>query len=153
MTQDEAVREILTRARTVAVVGMSQKTWRASHHIGKYLAGNGYRVLPVNPALKDVLGMRCYANLEEAQAASVAATGRGIDLVNVFRAPEHVPGIVEDVIRLKIPYLWLQDEVVHAVAVERARAAGVVCVEDDCIYRRHAEMDAAAGASSSAAGL
>ncbi len=130
--------EMLRKARTIAVLGMSDKTWRASYRIGKYLAENGYRVLPVNPALKEVLGMACYTDLDAAQAAARAETGEGIDLVDVFRASEHVPAIVEDVIRLKIPYLWLQDEVVHEEAVARARAAGVKCVEDDCIFREHA---------------
>ena len=65
-------------------------------------------------------------------------TGKGIDLVDVFRASEHVPAIVDDVIRLDIPYLWLQDEVIHNEAVARARAAGVKCVQNDCIFRQHA---------------
>ncbi len=65
---------------------------------------------------------------------------RSIDLVNVFRAPEYVPAIVDDVIRLHIPYLWLQDDVIHEEAVARARAAGVKCVQDDCIFRQHARL-------------
>src|SRR5271165_967607 len=97
MSNDPAViDEMLRTARTIAVVGMSDKTWRASHHIGRYLA-------------------------EDA-----------------FRASEYVPAIVDDVIRLGIPYLWLQDEVIHEEAVARARAAGVKCVENDCIFREHA---------------
>ena len=79
-------------------------------------------------------------DLDAAQAAAHAETGRGIDLVDVFRASENVPPIVDDVIRLRIPYLWLQDEVIHDEAVARARAAGVKCVQNDCIYRRHAAM-------------
>ena len=67
-----------------------------------------------------------------------AETGAGIDLVDVFRASEHVPAIVDDVIRLGIPYLWLQDGVMHDEAVARARAAGVKCVQNDCIFREHA---------------
>lgn len=135
--------EMLRTARTIAVVGMSDKSSRASHHIGAYLAANGYRVLPVNPALKEVLGMTCYPDLAAAQAAALkeddsVQTGKGIDLVDVFRASEFVPPIVDDVIRLKIPYLWLQDGVVHDEAVARARAAGVKCVQNDCIYREHA---------------
>jgi predicted CoA-binding protein len=130
--------EMLRMARTIAVVGMSDKTWRASHNIGRYLAENGYRVLPVNPALKVVLGMPCYPDLDAAQAAARAETGAGIDLVDVFRASEYVPPIVDDVIRLGVPYLWLQDGVMHEEAVGRARAAGVKCVENDCIYREHA---------------
>lgn len=82
--------------------------------------------------------MRCYPDLDAAQAAARELTGAGIDLVDVFRASEFVPAIVDEVIRLGIPYLWLQDDVIHEEAVERARAAGVKCVEDDCIFREHA---------------
>jgi predicted CoA-binding protein len=134
----DVIGEMLRVAKTIAVVGMSDKTWRASHHIGRYLAENGYRVLPVNPALREILGAPCYADLDAADAASRELTGAGIDLVDVFRASEHVPAIVDDVIRLGIRYLWLQDGVMHAEAVERARAAGVKCVENDCIFREHA---------------
>lgn len=130
--------EMLRNSKTIAVLGMSDKPHRASNHIGRYLAQNGYRVLPVNPALKEIAGQPVYATLDEAQAAARAETGHGIDLVDVFRASEHVPAIVDDVIRLGIPYLWLQDEVVHDQAVARARAAGVKCVQNDCIFRRHA---------------
>jgi hypothetical protein len=139
MSNDPAViDEMLRTARTIAVVGMSDKSWRASHAIGRYLAANGYRVIPVNPALSQVLGLECHPDLTAAQAAARGETGAGIDLVDVFRAPEHVPAIVDDVIRLGIPYLWLQDEVVHGEAVARARAAGVKCVQNDCIFRQHA---------------
>jgi len=138
MSNDPAViDEMLRTAKTIAVVGMSDKTSRASHHIGRYLAANGYRVLPVNPALKEVLGLPCYADLDQAQAAAVKQTGAGIDLVDVFRASASVPPLVDDVIRLGIPYLWLQDDVVHEEAVARARAAGVKCVQNDCIFREH----------------
>ena len=140
MSNDPAIiEEMLTNAKTIAVVGMSDKTWRASHNIGRYLMANGFRVLPVNPALKEVLGMPCYPDLDSAQAAAREQTGAGIDLVDVFRASEFVPAIVDDVIRLGIPYLWLQDEVIHDEAVARARAAGVKCVQNDCIFREHAK--------------
>jgi uncharacterized protein len=131
--------EMLSTAKTIAVVGMSDKTWRASHNIGRYLAANGFRVLPVNPALKEVLGMPCYPDLASAQTAAREQTDSGIDLVDVFRASEYVPAIVDDVIRLGIRYLWLQDEVIHEEAVARARAAGVKCVQNDCIFREHAK--------------
>lgn len=134
----QVIDEMLRMAKTIAVVGMSDKSWRASHNIGRYLAANGYRVLPVNPALKEILGQTCYADLDAAQAAARELTGAGIDMVDVFRASEHVPPIVDDVIRLGIPYLWLQDEVIHDEAVTRARAAGVKCVQNDCIFREHA---------------
>jgi hypothetical protein len=130
--------EMLRTAKTIAVVGMSDKTWRASHNIGRYLAENGYRILPVNPALTEILGEPCYPDLDRAQAVARELTGSGIDLVDVFRASEHVPPIVDDVIRLGIPYLWLQDEVIHDEAIARARAAGVKCIQNDCIFREHA---------------
>lgn len=139
MNDPAVIDEMLRTAHTIAVLGMSDKTLRASNHIGSYLVSNGYRVLPVNPVLKEVLGMTCYPDLDAAQAAVKEQTGAGIDLVDVFRASEHVPAIVDDVIRLGIPYLWLQDDVMHEEAVARARAAGVKCVENDCIFREHAK--------------
>ena len=138
MDNDPAViEEMLHTSRTIAVVGMSDKPWRASRNIGRYLADNGYHVLPVNPALTEIVGLKCYPDLDSAQAAAREQFGNGIDLVDVFRASEHVPAIVDDVIRLGIPYLWLQDDVVHDEAVARARAAGVKCVQNDCIFREH----------------
>jgi hypothetical protein len=141
MDNDTAIiDEMLRNAKTIAVVGMSDKPHRASHNIGRYLAEHGYRVFPVNPALKEVLGGPCYADLDAADAAARKETGKGIDLVDVFRSSENVPPIVDDVIRIGIPYLWLQDEVIHDEAIARARAAGVKCVQNDCIFRRHAAM-------------
>jgi uncharacterized protein len=155
MPNDPAlIDEMLRKAKTIAVVGMSDKPWRASHNIGRYLAEQGYRVFPVNPALTEILGRPCYPSLDAADAAAreqVEAGSNnsglsnpvleksGIDLVDVFRASENVPPIVDDVIRLKIPYLWLQDEVVHDEAIARARAAGVKCIQNDCIFREHAK--------------
>jgi predicted CoA-binding protein len=133
------INEMLHTAQTIAVVGLSDKTWRASHNIGRYLVMQGYHVIPVNPGLSEVLGLKCYPTLEAAQAAAQSETGKGIDLVDVFRASEHVPPIVDEVIRLGIPYLWLQDDVIHDQAIARARAAGVKCVQNDCIFREHAQ--------------
>lgn len=143
MDNDPAIiDDMLRTARTIAVVGLSDKTWRASHHIGRYLAANGYRVLPVNPALSEVIGLKCYPDLDAAQAAALEDGGAGIDIVDVFRASEHVPAIVDDVIRLGIAGLWLQDGVVNDEAVGRARAAGVKCVQNDCIFREHSARPA-----------
>ncbi len=133
--------EMLQTAKTIAVVGISNKTERASFHIANYLAKHGYRVVPVNPVLSEttVNGqvLTCYATLEDAEAA-MAAEGLKIDLVDVFRASDAVPAIVEDVIRLHIQYLWLQDGVQNDEAVAKAEAAGVKCIQNDCIYREHA---------------
>jgi predicted CoA-binding protein len=136
MTTD-IIDEMLRNSKTIAVVGMSDKPSRASYNIGRYLAQQGYRVLPVNPVLKEIDGQPVYATLDEAQAVA-RQNGKGIDMVDVFRASEHVPPIVDDVIRLGIPYLWLQDGVVHNEAVTRAQAAGVRCIQNDCIFRQHA---------------
>jgi predicted CoA-binding protein len=139
MNDSALIQEMLTTARSIAVVGMSDKPWRASHNIGRYLAANGYRVMPVNPALSEVIGLKCYPSLEAAQTAALGMGAR-IDLVDIFRASEHVPGIVDDVIRLGISNLWLQDEVIHDEAIARARAAGVRCIQNDCIFREHARL-------------
>ncbi|MGA9782515.1 MAG: CoA-binding protein [Terracidiphilus sp.] len=140
MDSPDLIEHMLRTSRTIAVVGMSDKTWRASHNIGRYLVNQGYRVLPVNPALPSILDLPCYPDLDAAQAAANEQTGAGIDLVDVFRASEHVPAIVDDVIRLGIRFLWLQDEVIHDQANAKARAAGVLCVQNDCIFRRHAAL-------------
>jgi len=134
----ELIDEMLRTAKTIAVVGMSDKSWRASYNIGRYLAGVGYRVIPVNPALSEVIGLKCYPDLDSAQTAAREETGAGIDLVDVFRASEYVSAIVDDVIRLGIAYLWLQDDVIDDEAVARAQVAGVKCVQNDCIFREHA---------------
>ena len=139
----DLIDEMLRTAKTIAVVGMSEKPWRASNQIGQYLAANSYRVFPVNPKLTEVSGQPCYPDLDSAQAAalkelSAGQPGKGIDLVDVFRASQFVPAIVDDVIRLGIPYLWLQDEVIHDEAIARARDAGVKCIQNDCIFRQHA---------------
>jgi uncharacterized protein len=125
MNEPAVIEEMLRTAKVIAVVGMSDRDTRASYHIGKYLSQHGYKVVPVNPTLQSVLGMTCYPDLEAAQKA-VHADGGEIDMVDVFR--------------LGIKYLWLQDGVVHDEAVARAEAAGVKCVQNDCIYRRHAQM-------------
>jgi uncharacterized protein len=134
------IEEMLQQARAIAVIGMSDKPWRASRNIGRYLAENGYQVFPVNPAFSEILGLTCYPTLDAAQSAAWSENLKGIDLVDVFRAPEHVPAIVDEVIRLGIPYLWLQDEVIHEEAVARARAAGVKCVQNSCIFREHSRL-------------
>jgi predicted CoA-binding protein len=140
MNQLELIETMLRESKTIAVVGMSDKNTRASHHIGKYLADRGYHVLPVNPALTQIDGMVCYPDLATAQAAAKENGSNGIDLVDVFRASEHVPAIVKDVIRLDIRYLWLQDGVRHDEAIGWAEQAGVKCIQNDCIFRRHAQM-------------
>jgi predicted CoA-binding protein len=141
MNKSEVIDEMLRTAKTIAVVGISNKTERASFHIANYLAKHGYRVVPVNPALAEAVVngqvLPSYPTLAAAQAA-LTAEGSKIDLVDVFRASDAVPGIVDAVLALGIPYLWLQDGVQHEEAVAKAEAAGVKAIQNDCIFREHA---------------
>jgi len=139
--RSEVIDEMLQTAKTIAVVGISNKPERASYNIANYLAKHGYRVVAVNPVLSEVVvngsTLTSYSTLEDAQVA-LAVEGGKIDLVDVFRASDAVPGIVDDVIRLHIPYLWLQDGVQDDAAIARAEAAGMKCIQNDCIFREHA---------------
>lgn len=130
MNEPELVREILETCRTIAVVGLSSNEGRASWGVSHFMQSRGYRIVPVNPMIESALGERAYATLDEACAAVPE-----IRLVNVFRAPQYVPSIVEDVVRLGIPYLWLQEGVVHPEAAARAEATGVKVVMDRCILK------------------
>lgn len=139
MNDPALINEMLRNSQAIAVVGMSDKSWRASHNIGRYLVMQGYHVFPVNPSLTEVLGLKCYPDLDSAHAAAQKHYPKGLDLVDVFRASEKVPPIADDVIRLGIPYFWLQEDVINDAAIARARAAGVKCVQNACIFREHAQ--------------
>ena len=130
-SKDE-IRALLKRVRTIAVVGLSASPGRASHGVARALQGFGYRIIPVNPALAEVLGEKAYPNLRELPEP--------VDLVDVFRESSHVAGIVEDCVALKLPALWLQDGVVDEAAALRARDAGLTVVMDRCIYRDYARL-------------
>jgi len=130
MNEPATIREILDQARTIAVVGLTNREGRASFGVARFMQSQGYRIVPVNPQIDGSLGETAYPDLD----AAVGALPE-INLVNVFRAPEHVPAIVTDVIRLKIPYLWLQEGVVHDEAAGWAEAAGVKVVQDHCILK------------------
>ena len=130
MNEPGTIREILDKARTIAVVGLTNREGRASLGVSRFMQSQGYRIIPVNPQIDSALEEKAYPGLDAALAAHPE-----INLVNVFRAPEHVPAIVEDVIRLKIPYLWLQEGVAHHQAAAQAEAAGVKVVQDHCILK------------------
>ncbi len=133
MNEPETIRTILKNSKTIAVLGLSNNPDRPSFSVSRYMQMQGYRILPVNPAIAEALGERAYPTLD----AAISAEGK-IDLVNVFRASEFVPEIVKDVMRLKIPYLWLQEGVCHDEAVKRAEEDGILVVMDRCIYKEHA---------------
>ena len=135
MNEPETIRTILEKTKTIAVIGLSDKPDRPSFHVSRYMQGKGYRILPINPQAKKVLGETVYPTLD----AAFAAEGK-IDLVDVFRASEFVPAIVKDAMRLKIPYLWLQEGICHEEAVKWAEADGILVVQDRCLYKEHARL-------------
>lgn len=128
---EDRVMELLRRAKTIAVVGLSDDASRPSYGVAAYLQSRGYRVVPVHPVLKEVLGEKAYPSLSE------AAKKEKIDIVDVFRRPEAVPAIVDEVLALGIPALWLQETVVHEDAARKAQEAGVLVVMDKCILKEH----------------
>lgn len=122
---DDALREILANARSIAVVGASQKPGRESGMIAEYLAAKGYTVFPVNPAYQEVYGMKCYPDLK--------SIGAMVDIVNIFRRPSDVLPIVEDAIETGAGTVWMQLGVVNDEAAQRAEEAGLNVVMDHCI--------------------
>lgn len=124
---DERVKTLLHEAKDVAVVGISDKPDRPSHAVASFLQDAGYRVIPINPMLAEVLGEKCYPSL--------AAYGRPVDIVDVFRNPEAVPPIVEEALALGARAVWLQEGVTHPEAAKRAREAGLIVVQDQCIKK------------------
>ena len=129
MTEQDHIAELLKRAKTIAVIGLSDNPMRPSYDVSQYMQQHGYRIIPVNPGVPKALGEKSYASLAE--------ISEKIDIVNVFRRPAYVPEIVDEVIRLKLPALWLQEGVVHEQAAEKARQAGVFVVMDRCILKEH----------------
>jgi uncharacterized protein len=129
---------LLRSAKTIAIVGLSADPSRPSHSVASALQRFGYRVIPVTPTAESVLGERAVATLD--QAHEVLRPGETIDVVDVFRRPEHVAAIVADCIRLKLPALWLQDGVIDEEAAGRARAAGIFTVMNRCMYRDRAAL-------------
>ncbi|MBU6422163.1 MAG: CoA-binding protein [Gammaproteobacteria bacterium] len=123
----EQIRALLQRVRRIAVVGLSPNPARPSYGVARSLQQFGYQIVPVRPAVDEVLGEKAYPDLRSVPGP--------VDLVDVFRAPEHVDGIVDDCIALHVPALWLQEGVVNAPAAERARQAGIMVVMDRCIYK------------------
>ena len=129
---------LLHAARTVAVVGLSADPTRPSHGVARALQRFGYRIIPVNPNTESVLGEPAVAGLD--QLHEVLGPGERVDIVDVFRRPQFVAGIVSDCIRLKLPALWLQEGVVDLAAAERAAQAGIFTVMDRCLYKDRAAL-------------
>jgi hypothetical protein len=123
------IAELLRDSRVIAVVGLSNRRFRPSYGVSQYMQSVGYHIIPVNPNATEVLGEKAYARLEDVPER--------VDIVNVFRRPEYVPDIVESAIRVGAKAIWLQEDVVHEGAAQRARDAGLTVVMDRCILKEH----------------
>ena len=120
---------LLKRARTIAVVGLSDSPLRPSHGVSAYMQHSGYRIIPVNPNIHGALGEKAVATLSDVKEK--------IDIVDVFRRSEFVPEVVDEAIKLGVSAIWMQEGVMHEPAAQKARAAGIFVVMDCCILKEH----------------
>ena len=134
---DEIAR-LLRAAHIIAVVGLSPDRTRPSHGVARALQRFGYRIIPVNPYAESVLGEPAVPSLE--QLPEVLGPDELVDIVDVFRRPQHVAGIVSDCICLKMSALWLQDGVIDIAAAERAQEAGIFTVMNRCLFRDRSSL-------------
>jgi predicted CoA-binding protein len=125
----DPITDILRRSKTIAVVGLSSNPLRPSHGVSAYMQSHGYRIIPVNPNIQECLGERAYRSLPE--------VSEKIDIVNIFRRPEFVEEVVDQAIQLKVPAVWMQEEVINERAANKARKAGLFVVMDRCILKEH----------------
>lgn len=127
--QSDPIYGLLSRAKTIAVVGLSESPMRASHGVSAYMQTAGYKIIPVNPRITEALGEIAYPSLLDVPGK--------IDFVDVFRRPEFVDEIVDQAIQLKIPAIWLQEGVINERAAAKARKAGIFVVMDLCVLKEH----------------
>ena len=125
----DEIGELLKRARTIAVVGLSDSPLRPSFGVSAYMQEQGYRIIPVNPSISGALGEKAVASLSDIREK--------IDIVDIFRKSEAVPSIVEEAIKLGVPAIWMQEDVIHEPSAEKARKAGIFVVMDRCILKEH----------------
>jgi len=135
MTAEEnGLRDLLRRARTIAVVGLSPNPKRPSNSVARYLQGSGYKIVPVNPGHGEILGEKSYRTLTD------AARDHPIDIVDVFRRSEQAGAVVDEAIPLKPQLIWLQQGVVDPAAQARAAKAGIPFVMDHCLAVEHRHL-------------
>lgn len=131
------IESFLRRIRRVAVLGLSETPGKPSYNVAQHLQKFGYTIVPVNPTATAILGERAWPDLESAMK-----NAGPIDVVDVFRRPEHVAAIVDEAIRLKAPALWLQEGVTDPVAAEKASTAGIFTVMDRCMFKERSALGA-----------
>ncbi|MBC2730202.1 CoA-binding protein [Thiobacillus sp.] len=129
---DASLRTLLDRVRTIAVVGLSPQPARPSYRVAQAMQRYGYRIVPVRPLVEEVLGEKAYARLADIPFA--------VDLVDVFRAAEHVPAIVEQCLALHLPAIWIQEGIVHDAAALRAQAGGMSVIMDRCLLKEYVRL-------------
>jgi uncharacterized protein len=125
----DPILDLLRRAKTIAVVGLSSNPSRPSHEVSAYLQSVGYHIVPVNPNEREVLGQKSYPRLEDVPEP--------VDLVDIFRRPVDVPPVIDSAIAVHAKAVWLQLGIVNSPACEIARAAGLFAVEDACTFMEH----------------
>jgi predicted CoA-binding protein len=130
---DDALRTLFARVKTIAVVGLSPQPARPSYRVAQAMQRYGFRIVPVRPLVDDVLGERAYARLADIPFA--------VDLVDVFRAAEHVPAIVEQCLALHLPSIWTQEGIVHDEAAQQAQAGGMMVVMDRCLLKEYVRLN------------
>ena len=133
MPHSDPIHELFLRVKTIAVVGLSDSPMRPSHGVSAYMQEAGYKIIPVNPNITEALGEKSYASLLDIPPD----LAKKIDLVDVFRRPQFVDEVVEQAIQLKIPAIWLQEDVINQRAAETARKSGIFVVMDLCILKEH----------------
>jgi len=127
--EPDPIRDLLLRAKTIAVVGLSDNPLRPSHGVSAYMQAQGYKIIPVNPTIEEALGEKSYSSLLDLREQ--------IDIVNIFRRPEFVGEVVDQAIQLKVPAVWMQEGVINRRAAEKAQKTGIFVVMDLCILKEH----------------
>lgn len=129
MNEPEVIAGMVRAPQTIAVVGLSEDPGKPSHYVSRYMQTHGFRILPVNPGLEQVLGEKCYGSLAELPVRP--------DVVNVFRLPRFIPAIVDEMIALGLGAMWVQAGIVHLEAARKAEEHGIRVVMDRCIMVEH----------------
>ncbi|MBW8372163.1 MAG: CoA-binding protein [Thiobacillus sp.] len=132
---DGDLRVLLENVKTIAVVGLSPQAARPSYRVAQAMQRYGYRIVPVRPLVDEVLGEKAYASLADIPF--------GVDLVNVFRAADHVPAIVDQCLALHLPAIWIQEGIIAGGAAQQAQDGGMTAVMDRCLLKEYVRLKTA----------
>jgi uncharacterized protein len=132
MNEPELIHTMLTSAKTIAVIGLSEIASKPSHYVSEYMQQHGYQIYPVNPSIPEVLGEKSYASLSDLPIKP--------DIVDVFRLPKFIPAIVDEMLQLGLPNLWIQQGIINLEAAAKAEAGGIHVVMDRCIMVEHRHL-------------